>query len=115
LDGSHARDPRCQWGRRIGGNRTPARLARSWSRMIRKQLWRYDKRDGRLLCLELAAGPGDRAIDVVWREHAIRDTEKIEEPGGDLTHEQMLGRVLAAVAAPRHDVERGQSIHERQR
>src|SRR5262249_4297388 len=45
---------------------------------------------------------------------AIRDTEEIEEAGGDLAHELMLGRVLAAVAAPRHDAQRGQSVHERQ-
>src|SRR5262249_61389376 len=46
---------------------------------------------------------------------AIRDPEEIEEPGSDLAHEQVLRRVLASMAAPRHDAERRQSIHERER
>src|SRR5439155_39182 len=82
--------------------------------MIGEQPGRHDERDGGVPGPELTARPRDRVVDPVRREHAIRNPEEIEEPGSDLAHEQMLGRVLASVAAPRHDAERRQSVHERE-
>src|SRR5262249_21569039 len=113
-DGLHARHLRRQRWRCVWGDRTTTRLARWWSRLIEEQLGRHDERDGRRLCHQLTARPRDRIIDGVRREYAIRDTEKIEQAGRDLAHELMLGRVLAEVAAPRHDAQRRQSVHERQ-
>ena len=36
------------------------------------------------------------AIDGLGREDAVRDAQQLEQGGGDLAHQQVLGRVLAA-------------------
>jgi hypothetical protein len=45
----------------------------------------------------------------------MRQSEQLQQPRRDLAHQEVLGRILAAVPAPRDDDQGRQAVHQRQR
>ena len=76
---------------------------------------RDQERDGLKPLLHLGDGPRQIGLERLGREHAMGNAAEREELRRDLSHQDVLGSIVALVAAPGHQEQRGQSVHQRER
>ncbi len=76
---------------------------------------RDQERDRLEPLLHLRDGPGEIGLDRSDRKHPVGDATEREELRRDIAHQDVLRGVLALVAAPGHEEQRRQSVHQRQR